>query len=474
MSVPDPQLVNKYRYHLFAAAALGTFMATFEGSILNVALPTIARAFELPVESVAWVALAYTLTMVSLLMAFGAWTESKGYSFAYKFGYTAFILGSIICALSPTVEVLIAGRVVQATGTAMFAAVGPGLVTTVFPPNERGKGLGLIVMMVAAGFMVGPTVGGLMLDIWPWQSIFVAAIPIGLVGLFLAFRYFRILPPPEKSRPVPIRSSIAIGATMLSGMLALRMISEYAVSDIRVWGLALVSLVAGITFLILETKPHTALIGLTIFRNKPFTTAILASLCQFIATAGVLILVPFFLEDVKGLEPKEVGLYLIILPVLMFILAPTAGKLSDKIGYRALTSFGMTMIAVGMFMLSLVEVDSSNWYVVGSLCVAGIGVGVFSTPNSSAMMGAVTDKQRAITSGILATTRNTGMSIGIALATSLFAFFEVRFSDLGPAAAFVAAYKRVIWVAMGIAIIGIPLCLTRANRVDPTPDSRSP
>ncbi|PWB70225.1 MFS transporter, partial [candidate division GN15 bacterium] len=166
------QSIQLHKYKLFTAGAIGTFMSTLDGSILNVALPTISESLHASVGLVAWVVLSYALTLIALMLVFGAWTEAKGYAFAYKFGYYFFMVGSLMCALSNSVYLLIIARVVEAVGTAMFAAVGPGMVARVFPDNERGKGMGLMLMMVAAGFMVGPPLGGLILAVFPWQAIF--------------------------------------------------------------------------------------------------------------------------------------------------------------------------------------------------------------------------------------------------------------------------------------------------------------
>ncbi|MBU0982335.1 MAG: MFS transporter [candidate division Zixibacteria bacterium] len=457
--------IQARKYRFFTVGAIGTFMATLDGSILNVALPSIARDFGATIDMVAWVVLAYALTLISLMLPFGAWIENRGYGFAYKFGYVFFLAGSILCAFSDTIYMLIGARVLQAVGSAMFSAVGPGMVTTVFPERERGKGLGMMVMMVSAGFMVGPPLGGYILGIWSWHGIFLVNVPIGLFGLYMAHRYFRLLQPPKAHRRIPLAAAVSISLALVTGVFALSLIDNYPLSDPRIWGLALVSLAFGGLFLRQEGRPESALIGLAIFRNRQFTSATVAQLAHFVSLSGVLILIPFYLEQVKGLPPSRVGLFLLILPVLMLILAPTAGRLSDKIGFRALTSAGMIVLAAGLWMLSQVTPQSDLSHVVYSLIVVGVGVGLFSTPNSSAFMGSVSAKQRAVASGILATNRNIGMSVGIALATTLFAFFQQRYAGLGDEnLIFTSSYRSVIFVSMAYAGIGLLFCLMRENR----------
>lgn len=463
----DIARVQANRYKLFTVGAIGTFMATLDGSILNVALPSIARDLEAPVNLVAWVVLAYSLTLISLLVAFGAWTERKGYSFAYRFGYIFFIVGSVLCAFSGNIAMLIASRVIQAIGTAMFASVGPGMVTTVFPREERGKGLGIMVMMVSAGFMVGPPVGGYLLGAFSWHAIFIVNIPIGIFGLVMAGRYFRLLDKPKDPPPMRVASAASLALSLVSGIFGLSLIEDYPPSHPVIWGLGLFSLTCFVLFVLLERSPAHKVIGLDIFRNRRFSTALAAQLSHFAGLSGVLVLIPFYLEQVKAFEPKQVGMYLVIMPIMMFIAAPLSGKLSDKIGYRLLTSSGMIIMGTGLWLLSRLVPGTENWYVALCLAVVGGGAGIFSTPNSSALMGSVAEGRRSVASGILATNRNIGMSVGVAVATALFAFLQQQNLGLGDAGlVFTESYRPVIYIGMGFATAGLVFCLTRENRVE--------
>jgi EmrB/QacA subfamily drug resistance transporter len=457
--------VRNNRYKLFTVGAIGTFMGTLDGSILNVALPTIADSFECDIHIVAWVTLAYLLTVITLMMVFGAWTERKGYSFSYRFAYGFFTVGSLLAALSFSIWSLVAARVIQAVGASMFQTIGAGMVTTVFPPQERGKGIGMMVMMVSAGLMAGPLIGGLLLSVWPWQSIFIINVPIGLLGLGLTLRYFGGLGPPSSARPVRGAGAAAISITLAAAMICLTQISDYPIGDVRVWGWGLASLLGLLAFLRIESDPGRALIGARLFFNRQFATSLAALIAMFVAMSGTLVLIPFYLERVKGLEPGTVGLFLIVLPVMMFIVAPLSGRASDLIGYRALTTAGLLAMLSGLYALSRVAPETPSPYVALALVAVGGGVGLFSTPNSSAYMGSVGDDQRAIASGLLAAARNFGMATGIALATSLFSYFQNRFAGQGSEPqVFVLGFRSVLHVEMVIGAVGVPLCLFRLNR----------
>lgn len=441
-------------------------MATLDGSILGVALPTIARDLDAPINLVIWVVLSYSLTLVSLMLVFSAWAGNRGYAFAYKFGYIFFIVGSIICAFSNSIYPLIAGRIVQAIGTSMFQAVGPGMVTEVFPANERGKGIGMMVMMVAAGLMIGAPLGGLMLSFWTWPSIFLINIPIGLLGLFMTYRYFEKFSTKREKRPIHLGGALAVSVSILSGMLALSFLNNYPPSDPRIWGLAILAIISGAFFFKKESDPATALIGLAIFRNRQFMTSIISGQTLFIAMSGIMILMPFYLENVRSFEPKMVGMFLVTLPISMFVAAPLSGKLSDRIGFRVLTTTGLLSLAVGLWLLSYIGLDTPSWFVVLSLTFVGLGVGVFNTPNSSALMGSVGPDLRAVASGVIGTSRNLGFAIGMALATAVLSWFQTAYSSLGDEnLIFVASLEKVLYLSVAIALVGIPFCLMRENKV---------
>ena len=458
--------LSKHKYKLFMVGAIGTFMATLDGSIVNVALPTISTALSVPVDIVAWVAMAYSLTLISLMLIFGAWVKNRGYFFGYRFGYAFFLTGSIMCTFSHSIWLLVAARIIQAIGTAMFASIGPGMVTTVFGDKERGKGIGMMVMMVAGGFMVGPPLGGFLLGFFNWQAIFVINIPIGIIGMLMTYRYIKLIPHKRLSEKLHIQSAIAISVGLVLLTICMSLINDYPVSDFRVWGFLIPIVLCLIFFIKYERNPVTAMIGLDIFKNKQFTGSIVAMLFMFIALSGISILIPFYLEHIKGYVPNQVGLFLIILPIMMFIFAPLSGRLSDKIGFRILTVSGLVFLMTGLYLISYYNSATSPYYIIASFVVLGFGLGIFNTPNSSALMGSVGEEHRAVTSSILGTTRNIGMSLGVALMTTLFAYFQNQNSSLGDEKMiFIASFKPVVYLAIGIASLSLIASIFRDNKL---------
>lgn len=461
----------KHRYRFFAVAALGTFIGTLEGSILNVALPTIAADFSVEVDTIAWVVLAYQLTVVSLLMIFGAWMGRRGYAFAYKVGYLFMTIGTLVCALSESLYPLLAGRVVQAIGGAMFQAVGMGLITTVFPAEQRGRSIGMMAMVVALGLMTGPPLGGLVLEFWPWQSVFYIVLPVGAAGFGLVFWVFRGFQSPISKRKFHLGSAAALSATLLCGMLALTMLDQQFSLEGPILPLAAACLISLVIFLRLESRPESALIGLNMFSNAQLRISVTAMFLMFASIAGALILIPFYLQDVRGYSPQIVGFFLTILPVTMMIVAPLSGRLSDKIGFRTLTVGGLLLVATSLLFLAGLGPDTSATYLIACLTTLGVGVGIFNSPNTSALMGSVKAEQRSIASSIVSSTRNIGMAVGVGLCTGLFAAISADLK-ISEAELFAFRYRVVTLVCMGLVLIAAGFCLVRDNHL-PTSAEKS-
>ena len=457
-------------YKFFAVAAVGTFMGTLEGSILNVALPTIAAQFGVPIDQIAWLVLAYSITLVSLMMVFGGWAARTGYGFAYRFGFGLFIAGTVICIFSQGFYPLVAGRVVQAVGSAMCQAIGMGLITAVFPPEQRGRGIGLMAMIVAAGLMTGPPIGGFLLEFWPWQSIFIASLPASVLGLGLSLWVFRDFEAEVSQRKVNVLSAATLSTALLAGMLWLSFTDEYELTDWRMVLLLAVGAAATGLFYRSEKFSRAPLIGLELLGNRDFMTAVVSMFLMFSGLAGITIMMPFYLQDVRGFVPHEIGLFLIIFPATMALAAPLSGRLSDRWGYRVLTSLGMVVILIGLLILMNLDVSSSIAFIAIGFTSIGIGVGIFNSPNTSALMGAVQARQRSIASGITSTTRVIGMATGIALSTALFSLYQAKFGGLGGEdVAFVASLREVFMLTLVPTVIGLILCLSRRNRVQTAP-----
>jgi len=409
-----------YKWRAMAAVAVGNFLGPLNGSIVNIALPNITAHFQADLPAAEWVIMAFLLTISSLLLTYGRLGDMIGHKPVYVSGFFVFTAGSLLCAAAGSIEALIAFRVVQGLGAGMLMAIGPAIVTSAFPARERGKALGIMGMVVAAALASGPVLGGILVGYFDWRAVFLLNAPIGLFGLFWSARILAA----DKGRPgqsfdVPGALTFSAGLTLL--LLVLSKGQEWGWSSAPVLAFAPASLALLALFLFIERKVPQPMLDLSLFRNRLFLSANASSLLNFMAQFAVYFLLPFYILDIRHLAPQHAGFLMTASPLVVFFVAPLSGSLSDRIGSRTLSSLGMGIIAVGMFLLSRIPLDAPLPAIAAVLALIGLGVGLFQSPNNSAIMGAVPRQRLGIASGMLATMRNVGMVMGIAVAGAVFA-----------------------------------------------------
>lgn len=363
--------VGNQKWYVLASVACGTFMATLDSSIVNIALPTLTKVFSTDLHQTRWVVMAYLLVITGLLIPFGRLSDHYGRKPIFQMGFLVFTLGSAFCGLANELTGLVMFRVIQGIGAAMLMVNGPAIITTTFHTKERGRALGLLAMVVSAGLVAGPSLGGLLIGYSGWRSIFLLNIPIGFLGIFLVHTCVKA------NRPV---------------------------------------------------GTHSALFDSSLLKNRVFWTSNLAGFLIFMAFSSVTVLMPFFLEDVLSLEPQEAGTLMTVIPLTVFIVAPLSGYLSDRFGTVGLSFCGALTGCLGLFLMGGLlggiglHEETNLSHVVLELGVIGVATGLFQSPNNSAMMGSVPLHKLGIASAVLAIIRNMGLVAGTGLATTLFAW----------------------------------------------------
>jgi EmrB/QacA subfamily drug resistance transporter len=448
-----------------AIAGLGAFLGTLDSSIVNVSLPTISSSLQTTVDLTGWVVLSYSIAIVSLLLVFGALAEKKGFSFTYSYGFSIFIAGSFLCGVSPNIVFLILSRAFQGIGAALLMAVGPALITQSFLGNERGRGLSVIGMVVSTGLMLGPPLGGFVIGWLGWRWIFFINIPVGIIGILLTIKYLRNFPILNPVRKISIPGAGSLAAGLFLMMIFIFLYGREAAGAHNI----IIIFVASIAFLALfiyfEDNPRTRLIGLEIFRNRIFSFSSAAMFLVFISLASVTILMPFYLERVKLLQPQQVGLYLMIIPLCTFFMSPLSGYLSDKLQPRIISTIGIVMMASGIFLIRFFDIETTLSHVSSVLVLIGAGIGLFTTPNTSSIMGAVDRQKLGIASGIIATNRTLGIAFGVGLAVASFEYFNNNFLNSGMATieAFTRSYRLIYNYVIIILIFGMVFSLVRGK-----------
>jgi EmrB/QacA subfamily drug resistance transporter len=460
-----------HKWWLLLAVMVGTFMGPFDGSVVNISLPTLTEHFRVDVTTVEWVVVAYLLTVSTLLLTFGRLGDVVGLRKVCLSGYVVFVMGSLACALAWNIWALIAFRALQALGAGMVFAVGPALITRGFPASERGRALGFIGVSVAAGLAIGPTLGGVIIDLLDWRWIFLVNLPVGLFAIVLG----RLVIPrdaPRAQRFDPLGAVLSL-LGLFPLLLALSEGEQWGWTSIPTLGLLALGLASLSAFVIVELRiPHPVL-DLSLFRDRLFSTATASAVASYVVTATIMFIMPFYLLRVQGLAAGEAGLLLTPVPAMTAIVGPLSGALSDRIGSRLLSTTGLVVTAVGVGSLAWLDQDTGHLGVIIRLLLVGIGMGLFQSPNSSAIMGSVPRSRLGIASGMVATARNTGMVFGVALAGMVLAVRQPHYLaevgvELGPAEAgreaLLQSIQDAVLLAAGICLLGAVASLNRGGR----------
>ena len=406
------------RGFVLVSVLLSSFLTPFMGSAVNIALPSIGADFGLDAVNLNWVATSFMLASAMFLLPMGKLADLYGRKRVFLTGIVLFTLSSLVCGLAGSTAMLLGGRVLQGIGGSMIFSTGIAILTTVYAPQERGRVLGLSVSAVYLGLTLGPFLGGALTEHLGWRSIFLALVPPGIAAGVCALSCIKDDRHRREEGAFDLAGA-AIYALALPSLI-------YGLSRLPKAGWLLVSLGVGglIIFAIRELLAKSPLIDLRLFtQNRVFALSNLAALIHYCATFSQSFLLSLYLQYIKGLSPLVSGLVLLAAPVVMTLMSPVAGKLSDRVEPRLPASAGMVLTATGLILLSRLTPATPLSYLVITLLVSGLGFALFSSPNTNAVMGAVEARDYGVASGILATMRLTGQTLSMAIAMLFFALY---------------------------------------------------
>ena len=289
----------------------------------------------------------------------------------------------------------------------MVLALGMAIITEAFPPRERGMALGISGSIVSVGIVLGPTLGGLIIDAWSWNWIFFVNIPVGIIGILMVLRFIPDIKPAGEQR-FDLLGALVLFISVLSFLLALTFGQGIGFVNIRILALFAAGVLFLILFVLIELRVEQPMIDLRLFKNKIFSISLITGFLTFIAIAGTIILIPFYLENVLGYNTRQIGLLLAAVPIAMGIVAPIAGSLSDRFGTRPIAVIGLSILLVGYYGLSKLHIQTSTFEYLLRFLPIGLGMGIFSSPNNSTIMGTAPRERLGIVSGILAVNRTLG------------------------------------------------------------------
>ena len=407
------------RWRVFPPIALGVIMATLDASVVTIALPTLQRAFGAPLSTVEWVALAYTLTLTGLLLAAGRLADARGRKSVYGAGLILFTVASGLCGAAPTVGALIALRVLQGVGAALVSGNGSALLIHAFPLEQRGRALGAFGAMVGVGLAVGPPLGGLVVAHASWRWIFLVNLPLGVLTWNMLQRRVPADPPAAADAPGPTSlfgfgvAPFAWAVALASLALALTRGPDAGWGEPMVLGAGVGGVVLLALFVASQRVVSQPLLPLDLVTG-PLGAAVSLTFLSQVLSAGVGFHMPLVLEETGGFTPARSGAWLAVLPLAALICAPVAGRLADRVGARTLTTAGMVLTAIGLWLLSQLGAMPAGLRLAAGLILVGVGLGLFTVPNASAVLSLVPYERVGVAAGLQGTTRNLGLAAGIA------------------------------------------------------------
>lgn len=452
---------TKKQYSIVVIVAVTSFMGTFLISSINIALPAIEKSFELNAVMLSWIVTAFLLGTAMFLLPVGRWGDFKGIRRFFKIGVVVFTVSSLTCALSGSGWWLIFSRYVQGVGAAFTNTTGPAILVSAFLPQYRGRVLGISVSAVYLGLALGPFAGGLLTQYLGWRSIFFTGFVLGIVTSVIAFLFLG-----KDQQQVYSGKKIDMKGTSfyMVGLIAL-LYGSSNIPAINGWMMIVAGALALFVFWMLERKSELPVIDTRLFtRNKLFAYSNLAALINYSATFAIVFLLSLFLQKVQNLSPRDAGIVLVAQPAIMAIFSPLAGRISDKIQPRYLTTLGMGMCTLGLAAFAFLVESTPVWIIVMLLLWVGFGFALFSSPNMNTIMSAVERNQYGLAAGSAATMRVLGQIISMTIATLFFAgLFEGKTVESVSNDLFLLALKWGFISFSAISIAGIYFSYNRGH-----------
>jgi len=438
-------------------AALSSFLTPFMGSSVNIALPTIAKELGMSAVSMSMVATLYLLSTAVFLVPMGKLADLVGRKKIFGIGSIIYLLSSTLCGFSNTAVILLIGRIIQGLGSAMVFGTGMAIISSLFPPGERGKALGINTAVVYLGLSTGPFLGGLLTQYLGWRSIFLFNIPFGLVIIFLIYFVLKGEWKEEKGK-------FDFGGSIIYGLsLVLLMYGFSHLPSLTGYLFLIISIVCFVAFVYYELRHESPVINISLLKeNKVFTYSSLAALINYSATFAIVFLLSLYLQYLKGMSPRDAGMIILAQPIVMALVSPLAGILADKFDSKKVSSAGMAISAIGLFLFTFFNENTSLGFIIGNLILLGLGFALFSSPNTTTVMASVERKHYGVASSMLGTMRLVGQMLSVGIAMMVISIFIGK-AKIQPEnyPAFLQSMKVSFIIFTALSILGIFAALAR-------------
>lgn len=414
------QIKNKNLTMILIGIGIVIFMSTLDSSIVTVALPVLSKALHTNMSLINWVVTMYLIVMSSTLMIFGKLGDKYGKIKFFKWGTLLFVVSSALCALSVSWLTLIISRSLQAIGAAMTMATSNGIIVEVFPDSRRGQALGWMGSFVSLGGIIGPSIGGILLNFFPWHIIFWLNVPIGIIATFLLFKYLPSnLDQKYASQGFDLTGSVLLVIGFTSMFVGILLSQQLGWADWRILTMTIVGLILLIILYRYEAKQNEPILPVNLFKNKWFTMQLLACFMVFIIDFFFDVIAPFYLQNARGFSPLFSGFFLLIFPVVQLFVAPISGNLADKHDPFKITLIGLAIISFGQIFYVVSGLNNTILIFAVGAALAGIGNGLFHSPNNVLVMSNVSQKDYGSAGSVYSLARTVGMVVGSAMSTTL-------------------------------------------------------
>lgn len=414
------QIKNKNLTMILIGIGIVIFMSTLDSSIVTVALPVLSKALNTNISLINWVVTMYLIVMSSTLMIFGKLGDKYGKIKFFKWGTLLFVISSALCALSVSWLTLIISRSLQAIGAAMTMATSNGIIVEVFPDSRRGQALGWMGSFVSLGGIIGPSIGGILLNFFPWHIIFWLNVPIGIIAIFLLFRYLpNKLDQKYANRGFDLTGSVLLVIGFTSMFVGILLSQQLGWADWRILTMTIVGLILLVILYRYEAKQNEPILPVNLFKNKWFTIQLLACFMVFIIDFFFDVIAPFYLQNARGFSPLFSGFFLLIFPVVQLFVAPISGGLADRHDPFKITLVGLAIISFGQIFYVISGLNNTILIFAVGAALAGLGNGLFHSPNNVLVMSNVSQKDYGSAGSVYSLSRTVGMVVGSAMSTTL-------------------------------------------------------
>jgi EmrB/QacA subfamily drug resistance transporter len=454
------------KWWTLGAVAFGLFMIMLDNTIVNVALPSIQRDLRIGISELEWVVNGYALTFAVLMLTGGKLADLFGRRMIFIVGLAIFTLSSLACGLASTPELLIGARIVQGIGAALMNPATLSIITATFPPRQRGMAIGIWAGVSALALAIGPLVGGVVTEQIDWSWIFFINVPIGILAIVVARLVIRESRDTSQDQRLDLPGLLTSGVGLFALTYALIEANTYGWTSTRILSLFAVAVVGLAAFVVLELRQRVPMLDLSLFKNSTFAGANATMMLVALAMFGVFFFVSLYMQNVLRYSATEAGAAFLPMTMLIILVAPAAGKLSDRTGARWLMGAGLTLLGVSLLIFSRLDEVSTFWNILPGLILGGFGMALSMTPTTAAAMGSVAVDKAGVGSAVLNSMRQIGGSLGIAIMGAIVAA-SIHASPGDPrlVSEFVNGLQHALLVAAAVAFAGAVVAVATVRKI---------